>query len=107
VNHYVLLPDGRDVETFATAAQANLYVATVGGDRMYTPGQLKKLLSGDQWSGLTRWLAELHGNVADNKWWRARAGSDRYALFVFAPAKTVKRYSRKYLNFLPRKELTK
>jgi hypothetical protein len=107
VNHYVLLPDDRNVETFTTAAQADLYVAAVGGTRMYTLGQLKKLLSGDQWSGLTRRLAEYDRDIAAGRWWRAHAGSDRYALFVFATAHEIKRYSREYLNLLPRKEPTK
>jgi hypothetical protein len=114
VNHYVLLPDGRDVETFATAAQADLYAAAVGGKRMYTLEQLLDTY-GKVWLDmfLDRFVShERHvlGNVTFDRTAAKRILAKHDGLFhVIAdpdgPALLTASYDE--LNFLPRKEPNK
>ena len=114
MNHYVLLPNSRDVETFTTSAQADLYAAAVGGARMYTLNQILDTY-GRVWLDmfLDRFVShERHvlGNVTFNRTAAKRILAKHDGLFrVIAdpdgPAMLTASYDE--LNFLPRKEPTK
>ena len=114
MNHYVLLPNSRDVETFTTSAQADLYAAAVGGARMYTLNQILDTY-GRVWldmflDRIVSYERHVLGNVTFNRTAAKRIHAKHDGLFrviadLDGPAMLAASYDE--LNFLPSKEPTK